>query len=137
MCAGPAAQAQVPVGSGFTYQGQLKQDGLPMNALVDVEFSLHADAVADSQIGADYRIDAIGVVNGLLDVPVDFGVDSFDGSARWVEVRVRTPHDPTDVASFITLDPRQPVTVTPYALQTRGIVVGNQGERQTGCNLCI
>jgi len=120
--------AGTPQGTAFSYQGQLKQDGLPLNGLVDLEFSLHADPAATTRIGADFRIDAVEVVKGLFEVQVDFGAEAFAGAARWLEVRVRTPHDPADAAPFVTLDPRQPVTATPYALQTRGIVVDDQGE---------
>ena len=32
--------AQTPVGTGFTYQGQLKKGGIPVNAACDFELSL-------------------------------------------------------------------------------------------------
>lgn len=123
-----SAFAGVPQDTAFSYQGQLKQDGFVVNGLVDLEFSLHPDPVTPDQIGSDHRINAVEVVRGLFEVEVDFGAEAFAGAARWLEVRVRTPHDPTDAAPFITLDPRQPVTAAPYALQTRGIVVDDQGE---------
>ncbi|MGD2110187.1 MAG: hypothetical protein PVI86_12455 [Phycisphaerae bacterium] len=115
-------------GTAFSYQGQLKQDGFVLNGLVDLEFSLHPDPVAPEQLGTDYRINAVEVVKGLFHVDVDFGAEAFAGADRWLEVRVRTPHDPADVVPFVTLDPRQPVTAAPYALQTRGIVVDDQDE---------
>ncbi len=110
-----AGFAQAPLGSGFTYQGQLKQDGFVLNGLVDIAFSLHPAAVTPDQIGSDVRIDAVEVVGGAFNVEVDFGADAFAGAARFLEVRVRTPHDPSDAHPFVTLTPRQVISPTPYA----------------------
>ena len=61
------------------------------------------------------------MVNGLFTVDLDFGADAFNGNARWLEFAICPP---TDVARPCTvLSPRQPLTPTPYAMQTRGIVV--------------
>ena len=37
------AHAQEPAGTTFTYQGQLKKDGLPINDTCDLDFSLWSD----------------------------------------------------------------------------------------------
>jgi hypothetical protein len=58
----------------------------------------------------------VAVANGRFTAQLDFG-DSFDGQARWLEIRVRSPHDPTDTQPFSILNPRQPLTATPFALR--------------------
>jgi hypothetical protein len=52
------------------------------------------------------------VSNGLFAVTLDFGASAFNGSARWLEIGVRTngSADP-----YTVLRPRQPITATPYA----------------------
>jgi hypothetical protein len=95
--------AQTEVGSEFDYQGQLKQDGLPLNDSIDLEFSLHADPTTPDQIGTNIRVDNVPVVKGLFNVSLNFGVEAFAGSARWLEVRVRIPHDPADAAPSVLL----------------------------------
>ncbi len=124
-----AGFAQAPVGSGFAYQGQIKQDGLPLNGSVDLEFSLHPAPDAADQIGTDFRINGVEVTTGLFNVQVDFGAEAFSGSTRWLEVRVRAPHDPTDVAPFITLDPRHEVSPTPYATHAQSATIAQSAQR--------
>ncbi len=105
-----------PAGSGFTYQGQLKDASDPVNGSADLAFSLWDAAVGGSQIGVTVTASDVEVVDGLFTVELDFGLAAFTGNALWVEVDVRTPHDPDDAAPFTTLDPRQPLTATPIAL---------------------
>jgi len=128
-CAG-VALAQAPMGTAFTYQGQLKQAGVPLDGTADFEFSLWRDATSTApaaQIDVTIGRDDVLVVGGQFTVWLDFGPDAFDGNARWLEVTVRVPHDPTDLAPYSTLGPRHELTPTPYALQTRGLFVDNAG----------
>src|SRR4029079_13286116 len=57
---------------------------------------------------------AVGVVNGLFTVQLDFGADAFPGAARYLEIGVRKAGDST----FTTLTPRQPISSTPYAIRS-------------------
>lgn len=65
----------------------------------------------------------------MFTVNLDFGVGSFDGNNRWLEVSVRTP---PGVGNYTTLAPRHKLTATPYALQTRGIFVDAAGNVGVG-----
>jgi hypothetical protein len=58
----------------------------------------------------------VPVTNGLFNVTLDFGPAAFEGSARWLELGVRTNGSEADYA---TLLPRQPVTPMPYAIHAR------------------
>ena len=127
------AAAQTPLGSEWTYQGLIKMMGSPLNNTADFEFSLWDNAgtgqppVGGKQLAGTQAVMDVGVVDGLFTVDVDFGVPAFNGDKRWLEIRVRSPHDPMGIAPFTTLSPRQPLTATPYALQTRGIFVSDVG----------
>jgi hypothetical protein len=103
---------EVPVGSEFTYQGQLKEGGIPADGNYDFVFKLFDDAVGGTQVGGDVEIDAWPVSEGLFTVELDFGPDVFTGDARWIEVGVREGGG----GPYTTLSPRQPVNAAPYAL---------------------
>jgi len=105
-----------PLGTGFTYQGQLKQNGGPLTGVVDLEASLWTAALGGDPVGGTLTLSAVNVTNGLFTLELDFGHAAFDGDTRFLEVAVRSPHDPTDTQPFTTLSPRQPVTAAPYAL---------------------
>lgn len=111
-----------PVNETFTFQGQLKLNGTPVNATVDARFTLWDALTLGNQIGgsgANFTASNITVENGLLTTEVDatnFGASAFDGSARWLQIAVRSP---AGAGSFVTLSPRQPLTATPYTLGLR------------------
>lgn len=115
LCAGvlfalPAIAA--PLGTAFTYQGQLSKDGLPYTGSADFVFSLHDAAGAGNQVGSFVSLANVTVTGGLFTVDLDFG-SVFTGEARWLEISVLTPGD-GEFATLLT--PRQAITAAPYAL---------------------
>ena len=100
--------------TGFTYQGQLLDAGSPANGTFSMEFSLWDEEEDGEQLGAEIPIN-VGVNDGRFSVGLSFGADTFDGSERWINVKV----------DGINLSPRQLITRTPYALQTRGLFVND------------
>jgi len=99
-----------PLGSGFTYQGQLRSNGSPANGSYNLEFRLFDALAAGNQIGSPVSLNGVSVTNGLFTVQLnsggEFGISAFDGSRRWLQIAV----------NGTTLLPRQEVTASPYAL---------------------
>lgn len=113
----PTAIAGVlPVDGAFTYQGQLRTAGGPINGAASARFRLFNLAAGGSQIGSTITICDLDLVDGLFTVELDFGPTAFDGSARWLEIAVQAPAG--NCATFTTLSPRQPITAAPYALRS-------------------
>lgn len=110
--------AAAPTSTAFTFQGQLKDAGVPADGGFDMRFSLFDVAaggvaaagplVHDGSAGNPPEVD---VVNGLFNVQLDFGA-VYDGTALWLHIEVR-PHG---VGGYTALTPRQPLTATPFAL---------------------
>ena len=111
LCASPLP-AQEPLGTTFTYQGQLQDGGVPANDEYDFIFRLFDDPVGGAQVGGDVEIDEWLVSDGLFTVELDFGAGIFTGDALWLEVSVRL----NGGGEYTDLSPRQPLTATPYAL---------------------
>jgi len=107
----------------FTYQGQLKLSGVPVNNVVDLSCKLFDDDVGGSQVGTTEIVSEVFVQKGLFSVELDFGAEVFQDEDLWLEVAARIPHDPGDTEPFVPLEPRQPINATPFALQTRGFFV--------------
>ncbi len=112
-CAGLAA-------APITYQGQLQQQDQPFSGTATLEFRLFDSVGGATQIGPVQTRDGVNVQNGVFQVELDFGAGAFDGSARFLEVRVNgTP-----------LTPRQAVTATPQALIATSTIAGAIGASQ-------
>jgi hypothetical protein len=101
-----------PVGSGFTYQGQLKVSGAPANGQFDLVFKLYDASAAGVQVGSTITQENIVVAGGLFTTQLDFGAAAFGGGARWLDIAVR-PGASTGAVTPLT--PRQELTPAPYA----------------------
>lgn len=99
-------------GTAFTYQGQLNDSGAMASGNCDLRFTVFDVDSGGIQLLDPLTNSAVGVSNGLFTVTLDFGAGVFDGTARWLEIGVRT--NATD--DFATLSPRQPLTASPYAI---------------------
>src|SRR6185503_13686061 len=78
----------------------------------DIEFKLFDSA--DVQQGPTLTNEDVTIVDGSFVLVLDFG-DVFDGTDRFLEIGVR-PGDSVD--QFTTLNPRWPITSTPYAVRS-------------------
>lgn len=103
-----------PVGTRFSYQGQLLDNGLAQTGDFTFEFSLYADESGGSSLATMPEMTGVPVNNGLFTVELDFGDAHFDGEAVYLEIKVKTD----GAVDFDTLSPRQRVNSIPYATQS-------------------
>ena len=98
--------------AAFTYQGRLLDSGQPANGSYDLRFTLANTPTKRNYVAGPLTNAPVTVSNGLFAATLDFGESAFDGSARWLEIGVRTngSSDP-----YTLLSPRQAITATPYA----------------------
>jgi hypothetical protein len=103
-----------PVAPVFTYQGQLTQNGSPVNGSVAMIFSLwDAESGGNQMPGFGNQTALVQVTNGAFTVTLN-AYSSFDtGQARWLQIAVCA--DPASCGSATVLAPRQALTATPYA----------------------
>ena len=112
-----------PLGTGFTYQGELKNSGSPVTGLCDFNFSLWDSSgsgippTGGTLIGAADVQTNVPVTNGLFTVTLNAGgqftVQAFQGDLRYLQIAVRCP---AGSGSYTTLGPRQSLTAAPYAM---------------------
>ena len=100
---------QSPMGSVFTYQGQLKKITRRITDNCLMAFRLYDQASGGSQIGSPITT-TVPITNGLFTVALDFGSTPFAGEARWLGITVRCTAD----SAYIDLS-RQALTAAPYS----------------------
>ena len=81
-----------PLGSDFTYQGQLTDNGAPASGHYYLQFALFTATSGGN------AVDTITLTNqtiggGLINATLDFTDAPYDGQALWVEVSVRATGD--------------------------------------------
>ncbi len=111
MSGGMLSQA-VPMGTAFTYQGQLSKNGTPVTNTCDLQFRLYDAANSGTQIGSLLTKSGITVANGIFSTVLDFGAGAFDGNARWLQIGAKCGSE----SSYTPLTPLQKLTPAPYAL---------------------
>ncbi len=99
--------------SAITYQGRLKLAGAPVTNTCDFKVSLWNAQSGGTQLAGPIDILNVSVDKGLFVITPDFGFDSWDGNARFIQIAVRSP---AGGGAYTTLSPRQSVTPVPYAL---------------------
>ena len=79
----------------------------------DFQLGLWDALTSGTQVGSTLTWTSVAVSEGLFTVQLDFGVNAFNGNARWLETAVRCP---SGGGVYNTLSPRQPLTPAPYSL---------------------
>ncbi len=113
----PCLSSAAPLGSAFTYQGQLKDAGQPANGVYDMQVCLFVDPSTPTEISCIANIDDVPVTAGVFSVVLDFGVlvPLFTGEQRYLEIRVRPG---ASAGAYTTLTPRQLLRASPEALHS-------------------
>ncbi len=70
--------------TSFTYQGELKQNGVLAEGSFNLGFALWTAASAGSQIGSTVNLNGVEVAEGRFAVALDFGADAFGSGLRWL-----------------------------------------------------
>lgn len=119
LTAAPGLAGQAPVGTSFSYQGLLRNAGVPVNDTCALRFSLFDASSGNGQVGPTLTFNGVGgnppavvVANGLFLVELNFGEDAFTGDERWLQIAAACPAGET----LTNLIPRQELTPAPYAL---------------------
>ena len=108
--------------SAFTYQGQITTAGGPAVGTVDLRLRLFDAAIAGAQVGPTISLQNQQLINGVFTAELDFGLLPFTpNQMRWLEIEV------AQGAVSAVLQPRQPLTAAPLALNTRGLFVDTTG----------
>ena len=107
--------AQTALSSGFTYQGNLTFNGVPIDGSYDFDLYLFDASISGNQVG-QLIVEDIDVDMGFFSVELDFGDGPFTGNQIWMEVRIR---EGASVGGFQQLLPRQKINSTPYAIHAQ------------------
>jgi hypothetical protein len=127
------ATARGQTTTAFTFQGKLNDNGVAANASYDMQLKLYDTAApgTGTQIGATITLSAVPVTNGVFTVQPDFSANAFPGADRFVEVGVKPAGSGNP---FNILNPRQPITPTPYSLHSLSSVTANSATNATNAS---
>lgn len=103
-----------PMGTAFTYQGELMQSGTPANGAYDFQFDLYDTVSGGVALVTPVTFESVPVQGGIFQVDLDFGLSPFTGDQLWLEIRIKK----TDVPGATILEPRQKLTSTPFAIRS-------------------
>ena len=96
----------------ITYQGELEDNGVPVNGNVDLLFTFYDQETFGTVLGAAPLITSVPVLDGRFTVSIPVLEFWFEQPA-WIEIEVINP---SGSANVDLLSPRQPVAAAPRAL---------------------
>ena len=111
LCAFIVTSNGAPLGTAFTYQGQLQNGVEPVNGLYDFEFTLSNAVNGGAQLGSTLTQTGVAVNNGFFSTTLDFG-SLFGGEASWLTINVRS----NATGSYVQLTPAEMLTPAPNAI---------------------
>jgi len=101
-----------PIGTAFTYQGELKAGASVATGLYDFQVCLFESEATLVPLACAPDFDSTPVENGRFTIQLDFGAAVFTGEKRFLEIRVRPD---LGVPAFTRLLPRHPIRPAPEA----------------------
>lgn len=125
-----AASAALGQGTVIHYQGRLNDGGSPANGAYDFKFTIFDAAADGSAVGSTLQVDDATVAEGLFGTDLDFGVGTFNGADRWLQIEVRPG---ASTGAFTALTPRTKLLPVPYSIfaaQAASVTVGAVGSSQ-------
>ncbi|MDJ0654524.1 MAG: hypothetical protein QNJ40_10245 [Xanthomonadales bacterium] len=126
-----AASIPAPIGTTFTYQGELQHAGQPANGLYDFQFELFDVDVGGVALDIPVLAEDVSVADGVFSVELDFGAAFFAGDQVWLEISVR---EGSSSSGYTGLLPRQKITAVPYALHAEFLPMGSIGVAEVDPN---
>ncbi|GAB4182142.1 MAG: hypothetical protein Tsb002_02990 [Wenzhouxiangellaceae bacterium] len=112
-----SVQAQ-PVDNTISYQGRLDIGGAPANGQFDFEVVVFDALTGGNQVSPILMLDGVDVMEGLVNLSLDFGEGVFNGEQHFLELRVR---DLAGGGGLVILEPRQPTLAAPYSISTNKV----------------
>lgn len=116
------------MGTAFTYQGRLVQNGTPVGSptgvTCDFRFGLWNAAAAGALVPVTLPAvnpttsTGVPVTGGVFTTTMDFGINAINGEARWLAIEVRCP---AGAGTYSLLTTRQALTPAPHALALPGL----------------
>lgn len=103
-----------PLGTAFTYQGQLTQADVPATGLYDLQVCLFDAPTNPTPLACAPDFADVPVEAGVFTIALDFGPAAFVGQQRFLELRVRPG---ASTGAYTSLAPRQPIRAAPESLR--------------------
>lgn len=107
-----------PLGTAFTYQGELKHLGTNATGPYDFQFELFDVDSGGSAVAGPVSLAGVNVVNGIFTVELDFGSAPYTGDQLWLAIAVKEGGSP---GAYTSLIPRQAIYPTPYAIRALSV----------------
>jgi subtilisin-like proprotein convertase family protein len=111
--------------SPVTYQGELRQDGSPLDGAADLRFTFFDIPTGGTPLGS-VTIGSVPVSQGVFTVDLPFPSSTLSSRNRWLEIAVRSPGG---TEPFTTLSARQAIRPAPSALQAGRALFAEAADR--------